>query len=117
MMMDVEERWTPRLHLRRLTRADMPVMVSIRADPRTNAHRPGGPPSVADSTRTVEEFLHGWHEYGLGYWAVEQGRAIVGVSGVRPTVFRDRPCWNLYYRFTPAVWGAASPWKPPRRRC
>ena len=40
--MDVEERWTPRLHLRRLTRADMPVMVSIRADPRTNAIGPVG---------------------------------------------------------------------------
>lgn len=47
----------------------------------------------------------GGRSTGLGYWAVEFDGKVVGVAGVRPLVFRERECWNLYYWFAPDGWG------------
>lgn len=104
-MTEVDDRSSARLHLRQVVAADAPVIVAIQSDPRTNAHRPGGAPSHAESEKTVHEFVRGWQEHKVGYWAVEFDGKVVGVAGVRPLVFRGRECWNLYYRFAPAVWG------------
>ncbi len=104
-MTDVVDRRTARLHLRSLTTADAPVVAALQSDPRTNAHRPGGPPSHEESEQAVHEFVRGWQEDGIGYWVVELDAKVVGVAGVRPLQFRGRTCWNLYYRFAPEVWG------------
>jgi len=104
-MTDVLDRRTARLHLRSLTTADAPVVAALQSDPRTNAHRPGGPPSREESEQAVHEFVRGWQEDGIGYWVVELDAKVVGVAGVRPLQFRGRTCWNLYYRFAPEVWG------------
>jgi ribosomal-protein-alanine N-acetyltransferase len=79
--------------------------LAIHIDPRTNAHRPGGAPSTADSEQVFQEFLRCWQDHGVGYWAVEFAGQVLGVAGVRPLRFRARECWNLYYRFAPEAWG------------
>lgn len=104
-MAETADRTTARLHLRRLTTADVPVVVALHCDPQTNVHRPGGAPSPEEGEQAVHEFVGGWQEHGVGYWAVEVDGRVVGVAGVRPLEFRGRECWNLYYRFFPDVWG------------
>jgi RimJ/RimL family protein N-acetyltransferase len=101
----VEDRTTSRLYLRRVTLDDLPAIVAIESDPATNEHRPGGARTPEDSERTVREFVQGWQEHGVGYWAVEFEGRLVGVVGVRPMEFRGLDSWNLYFRFSPAVWG------------
>jgi len=97
-MNELQDRRTSRLVLRRLTANDAAAVLAIDTDPRTNAHRPGGPPSRTESELAFQEFLRCWQEYGLGYWAVELGGHVVGIAGVRPFRSRTRECWNLYYR-------------------
>jgi len=104
-MNELEDRGTGRLRLRRLTSDDAPTVLAIHTDPRTNAHRPGGTPSTADSEQVFQEFLRCWQDHGVGYWAVEFAGQVLGVAGVRPLRFRERECWNLYYRFAPEAWG------------
>ncbi len=101
-MTEVDDRSSARLHLRQVVAADVPVVIAIQSDPRTNAHRPGGAPSHAESEKTVHEFVRGWQEHTVGRRVRREGG---GVAGVRPLVFRGRECWNLYYRFAPDVWG------------
>jgi RimJ/RimL family protein N-acetyltransferase len=102
---EIEDRWTARLHLRRVTAADAPAVIAVQGDPRTNAHRPGGAPSLAENERAVHDFVRDWREHGVGYWAVELNGKVIGLAGVRRIVFRARECWNLYYRFSPEAWG------------
>ncbi len=104
-MNELQDRRTSRLVLRRLTANDAAAVLAIDTDPRTNAYRPGGPPSRTESELAFQEFLCCWQEHGLGYWAVELGGHIVGVAGVRPFRSRTRECWNLYYRLVPEAWG------------
>jgi RimJ/RimL family protein N-acetyltransferase len=99
------ERSAARLRLRRPTAGDIPVLAGIGADPRTNVRRPGGSPNQRVAEATVRSFIDEWARNGFGYWAVEFEGALVGVAGVRPVDFRNRRCWNLYYRFSPASWG------------
>lgn len=105
MITPLEDRTTSRLRLRRVTSGDLPAIVAIDSDPRTNRHRPDGAPSRRESEETVRQFVRGWEEHGVGYWTVEFGGVVVGVTGVRPLAFQGRHCWNLYYRFSPAAWG------------
>jgi ribosomal-protein-alanine N-acetyltransferase len=98
---------TPRLRLRRVTVADVRALAAISTDPRTNEHRPRGVPSRAESEEKeiVRGFIRDWGHHGIGYWVVEHLGEIIGVAGVRPVTLRERDCWNLYYRFSPASWG------------
>lgn len=104
------------LCLRRLTADDAAAVLAIDTDPRTNAHRPGGAPSRAASEQVFQEFLRCWQERGVGYWAVEFGGQIVGVAGIRPLQFRERDCWNLYYRSPPRHGAKGLPPRRPAKR-
>ena len=104
-MNELQDRRTSRLVLRRLTANDAAAVLAIDTDPRTNAHRPGGPPSRTESERAFQGFLRCWQQHGVGYWAVEFGGHVVGIAGVRPLRSRSRECWNLYYRLAPEAWG------------
>jgi [ribosomal protein S5]-alanine N-acetyltransferase len=101
----VAPRRTRRLTLRPVTADDLDALVTLSIDPRVNLHRPGGPPTRAQARRIVREFISHWERDGLGYWLVERDEQVVGIAGTRPIVLRGRPCWNLYYRFSPTVWG------------
>jgi RimJ/RimL family protein N-acetyltransferase len=105
MEISIESRATARLYLRRLVLEDVPAVTSIESDPRTNQHRPGGAPSPEESAKTVREFVRGWDENGVGYWAVEFDSEVIGLVGVRPFFYLGRECWNLYYRLSPDAWG------------
>jgi ribosomal-protein-alanine N-acetyltransferase len=100
-----DRRRTDRLDLRRITAHDVPAVVAISTDPRTNLHRPGGTPSLAEAELLAQEFMRGWDEDGIGFWVVEHEGEVVGIAGVRPYVLGDLDCWNLYYRFAPEAWG------------
>jgi RimJ/RimL family protein N-acetyltransferase len=73
---------TERLELRRLVSADVPAVVAISTDPRTNRHRPGGPPTAAQSGAMCRRFMDDWERHGLGYWTVRCEDRIVGIAGV-----------------------------------
>ena len=89
------------------TADDLDAVHRIHGDPRTNRHNPAGPDAdVAASRARLEDWLAHWDEHGFGYGAVEDADGVViGFSGVRTEVWLGRPVLNLYYRFTPEVWG------------
>jgi RimJ/RimL family protein N-acetyltransferase len=101
----VSERRTARLRLRRITAADIPAVVALSTDPRTNRHRPDGTPTPDEATAITRRFIRGWEEHGIGYWLVEHEARDVGVAGITATTLGDVDCWNLYYRFSPEVQG------------
>jgi RimJ/RimL family protein N-acetyltransferase len=101
----VSERRTARLRLRRVTEDDVDSVVSISTDPRTHRHSPTGTPTRAEAEGYVRRFAEDWDTHGLGYWIVEHEGRDVGLAGVKPSTIAGRPCWNMYYRFTPAVQG------------
>jgi [ribosomal protein S5]-alanine N-acetyltransferase len=53
----------------------------------------------------VQNFIEEWERNGFGYWVVEFEGVLVGIAGIRPVDFNGHRCWNLYYRFSPTVWG------------
>lgn len=101
----VSERRTARLRLRRVTEADVASVVALSTDPRTHRHSPTGAPTREEATAIARRFVEDWDRYGLGYWVVEHEGRDVGVAGVKPSRIGTRPCWNMYYRFHPAVHG------------
>jgi [ribosomal protein S5]-alanine N-acetyltransferase len=101
----VSERRTARLSLRRVTEADIPAVVAISTDPRTNRHRPDGTPTPDEAEAFARSFIEDWDAHGLGYWVVKHEGRDVGVAGVKAATIGGRPCWNLYYRFAPEVHG------------
>ena len=105
MSAPVSERRTARLRLRRVTHGDVPSVVSLSTDPRTHRHSPTGTPTREEAEAFARRFVEDWDTYGLGYWIVEHEGRDVGVAGVKAAAIGKRPCWNMYYRFTPAVHG------------
>jgi RimJ/RimL family protein N-acetyltransferase len=83
-----EQRWTDRLHLRRLTEDDL-----------------AGVGELEGSEEVVRGYLADWASDSLGYWAVERNGTLIGVAGLRFLTFHLRETWNLYARFAPHAWG------------
>ncbi len=103
-----DEVCTERLVLRRPRSTDGAAMFAIHGDPATNRHNPHGPdPDLATSEELLQSWLQHWEAYGFGYWAVTfpQSENIIGFGGVEHRVWCERDILNLYYRFTPGVWG------------
>jgi len=97
---------TARLRLDKLSVVDFDAMWSIHADPLTNRFNPAGP--LTDRTAAQRKFgdwLGDWREHGFGYWTVRDDDGIVGFSGIRFSTWQDRTVLNLFYRYTPRVWG------------
>jgi RimJ/RimL family protein N-acetyltransferase len=91
--------------LRAVTLDDTDAIAVLDTDPRTNEHNPNGTPSRAESATALAQYVRCWEEHGLGYWVAEIDRAVVGITGLRPMRWWGRDCLNLYYRFSPDVWG------------
>ncbi len=105
MSAPMSERRTARLRLRRVTRRDVAAVVSLSTDPRTHRHSPTGAPTREEAEEYVGRFADDWDTHGLGYWIVEHEGRDIGLAGVKRSTIGERPCWNMYYRFTPAVHG------------
>lgn len=89
---------------------DIDAIFAIHADPATNRFNPA--PSMTYRDQAVEmlrKWEADWDENGFGYWTVcsvaGAEHPIVGFSGIRYWVWRDRKVLNLYYRFAPVAWG------------
>ena len=99
---------TARLTLRAPTVEDEAVVFSIHGDPETNRHNPGGPMTSREGARGfLQAIIGAWAEHGFSYWCVSAGDApaVIGFAGVDLMELKGRCFLNLYYRFTPAVWG------------
>jgi ribosomal-protein-alanine N-acetyltransferase len=96
---------TARLRLRRLTADDIPAVVALSCDPRVNAHSPTGPPTAEQAEALTRDFIEDWQRDGIGYWIVELSGDMVGIAGIRLVELDGNSYWNLYYRFSPGVWG------------
>lgn len=96
---------TTRLELRACTLADVDDLYPITSDPRTWVHAPDERHAEPATTRGwLERSVERWNANGLDYWLArleETGQA-VGAGGVGR---KSDGAWNLYYRFTPSVWG------------
>jgi len=86
-MNELQDRRTSRLVLRRLTANDAAAVLAVDTDPRTNAHRPGGPPSRTESELAFQDFLRCWQEHGVGYWPLNSAGT---PSGSRAYGLSDR---------------------------
>jgi ribosomal-protein-alanine N-acetyltransferase len=96
---------TTRLRLRKVTSQDIEAVASLSCDPRVNEHRPGGAPSREQAVQIAREFVEDWRRDGIGYWIVERDGTMVGLAGLKSAELMGADCWNLYYRFSPVVWG------------
>ena len=112
----VTEPVTDRLVLSRPKTEDVDAILRIHADPETNRHNPAVPMSTrAEAVERLAWFTAHWDEYGFGYWSVrlrddqrpsnDGPGEPVGFAGLRWSRWVGRDVLNLYYRFTPAVWG------------
>lgn len=95
--------------LRIPTNSDSDSVYEIQADSRTNVFNPSGPPTAEECVGQLTGWILDWQRNGIGYWVVEDSSAgdIAGIGGLRLTeeTLESRPIFNLYYRFSPRVWG------------
>lgn len=100
---------TSRLILHPADIADASAHFAIHGDPATNRHNPSGPlADIAESEGILSEWQAHWREHGFGYWAVRLGddqSRIIGFGGVANRPIAGEIRLNLYFRFSPAVWG------------
>lgn len=96
---------TPRLLLRMVTPADIDAVATLSCDPQVNQHSPSGAPSREQAAASARSFIDDWQRYGIGYWIVEHDRQMIGIAGIKPAELDGTSYWNLYYRFSPSVWG------------
>lgn len=59
---DFALRLTERLRLRRVDAADLGDLISLSVDPRVNAHRPGGAPTIEEARDIVRGFIADWEQ-------------------------------------------------------
>lgn len=106
-----EELLTPRLSLRRPTRADIEAIYRIHSDPRACAHNLGD--ALADRQAAEDLFRRWdehWQQHGFGYWTIHRrgepsGSQPLGFCGVKLMRLHGRTVANLFYRLDPAAWG------------
>lgn len=85
--------------------ADLDAFVALEAALRAREQPPRDAPPSAESARYLADFCRVWECGELGYWTVRYQDRVAGFGGVQPKLWRDRWCWNLYYRVAPDLWG------------
>ncbi|QUH02536.1 GNAT family N-acetyltransferase [Saccharopolyspora erythraea] len=96
---------TSRLKLRRVRESDLDAFAALEASLRAREEPPRKPPEVLDCARFLNAFVEVWDRGEHGYWTILLGERVAGFGGVQPKLWRDRRCWNLYYRVAPEFWG------------
>jgi len=106
---DHEELRTERLSLRRPNPADVDAILAIHQDPRAVAHNPSDALATREEAKALYQRWDGhWRRHGFGYWVVRRRDSWppLGFCGTKVMEFRHRPVLNLFYRFSPEVWGS-----------
>ncbi|WP_339184171.1 GNAT family N-acetyltransferase [Oceanobacillus sp. FSL W7-1293] len=99
---------TENLILRKPSEADAYAVLEIEGDPKTNTYRPSGPmKNIEEALEKIELWNKDWITHGYGYWMISErkGSDVIGIGGVRNINWQGREVLNLYYRFSPKVWG------------
>lgn len=99
---------TKNLLLRIPEERDLHAVLSIEGNPDTNKYRPAGPmKDLNEAEDTLKEWLNNWFTDGYGYWTVilPSSLEVVGFGGIRKEQWQGLNILNLYYRFSPKVWG------------
>ncbi len=84
---------------------DLDAFVALEAALRAREEPPREPPAPADSARFLAAFAQVWDGGELGYWTISVDDQVAGFGGVQPKLWRERWCWNLYYRVSPEFQG------------
>ncbi|MFG2102290.1 GNAT family N-acetyltransferase [Micromonospora echinaurantiaca] len=104
-----EELQTPRLLLRRPTRADIDIIYRIHSDPRAYAHNPGDAvANLAAAEELYQRWNEHWDRHGFGYWTVHsrpRTHQPLGFCGIKLMQLHRRTVLNLFYRLDPLSWG------------
>lgn len=103
---------------------DIEPLLAIQGDPAANEHNPAGCLQDRDRGRDkLAGWIADWRDRGIGYWAVEQSagddreKSVIGFGGVHYIAAGPGEVFNLYYRFTPAVWGNGYASKVAKAAC
>ena len=108
-MLDYADISTERLILRKPVEGDLQTLFDIHGDPATNVYNPAGPhTSVKESKTMLKTWLDIWQRHGFGYWSVvlkSEPQTLLGFGGVSLKDNGGEPYLNLYFRFSPKVWG------------
>jgi RimJ/RimL family protein N-acetyltransferase len=104
-----EELRTPRLSLRRPTRADVDAIYRIHSDPRAYAHNPADALATqAEAEERYQRWNEHWNQHGFGYWTVHSqlpAHQPLGFCGIKLMQLHGRAIVNLFYRLDPQAWG------------
>lgn len=99
---------TEGLILRRPIPEDVAAHFAINSDRLAHQHNPSGPVRAPEqSQKLLARDIDLWERHGFGYWAVsaKTDAAVIGFGGIGCMTWREREILNVYYRFTPRVWG------------
>ncbi len=96
---------TARLHLRRLTAAQLPDLIALDADPEVMRYISGGAPnSREDYEDELLPRMLAWDEHPFGYLSAYEGDTFQGWFHLRPSV-ADGAALELGYRLRRPAWG------------
>ncbi|MGK5444049.1 GNAT family N-acetyltransferase [Micromonospora sp. URMC 105] len=95
---------TDRLILRKPSRADVPELFALYADPRVWGPDPLSRHDTVEQTeRMADNWCAAWRRDGLGMWmAYGADNTFVGIGGC---FVRYGVAWNLGFRLVPDFWG------------
>lgn len=103
-----DELLTTRLSLRRPTRRDIEMILSVHSDPRTCIDNPSDALATREEAeRLFERWDDHWRRFGFGYWVARRrgSETPVGFCGIKTMQLKDENVLNLFYRFHPSAWG------------
>jgi RimJ/RimL family protein N-acetyltransferase len=85
--------------------ADADCFIALEGELRALEDPPRAAPDPETWTAYLAQFVEVWDGGELGYWSAHHQDQLVGFGGVKPKRWRERDCWNLYYRLFPKETG------------
>jgi [ribosomal protein S5]-alanine N-acetyltransferase len=95
---------TARLSAEPVTPGDLPFLVALWSDVRV-VRMLGGPRSVEQVERILDEAVRHWEAYGFGRWVIRRAGTPVGTVKLATCRVRDHEEVELGYALVPDAWG------------